>query len=179
VKRGNPKEPSTVKFIPLGKIMQEWGIRGQVRFLSFNSKSTIYSQLKQIHFEFDHELVPLDLEGVKVHGKYWLLKFKGYENPETARELRGRVLGLPREQMPVAPKGEFYLADLEGGVVFLHSGIELGTIVGFQLVGETEVMKINKGNGTEVLVPYHPDFVESTSVLKKKIILKNLAEDFL
>ncbi len=165
------------KFIPLGKILQEWGIKGQVKFLSFNSQSSIYSQLDQIYFQSEHEISSLDLEQAKVHGKFWLIKFKGFDNPEKARELRGKVLGLPRDQIPSAEEGEFYLADLEGFTVISHSEEEVGEILDFQLVGDTEVMKIKKQNGNEVLVPYRSDFVKSTSMPEKKIVLTEMADE--
>ena len=76
--------PSQSQFVPLGKILQEWGIKGQVRFLSFNPESEVYSKLSYFLAE-GAAASPLEIESVKRHGRYWLLKLKGYESPETAR----------------------------------------------------------------------------------------------
>ena len=169
---------SPSKFVRLGKILQEWGIKGQVRFLSFNPESEIYPKLKSLFAE-EPKLVPFEIENFKRHGRYWLLKLKGYETPEAARKLRGKVLGLPREKLPKPRKGEFYLSDLEGLEVRTAGGEEVGVVVGFQKVGDTEVMLIERDAKAEAMVPYSGEFVEKTDLAAAVITLKPFAEELL
>ncbi|MDL1871680.1 16S rRNA processing protein RimM [Deltaproteobacteria bacterium PRO3] len=166
------------KFVRLGKILQEWGIKGQVRFLSFNPESDLYPRLSYFVPEAD-ESGRLEIESVKRHGRYWLLKLKGYENPETARELRGKVLGLPRIELPRPRRGEVYLSDLEGLEVRAADGTAVGVIAGFQKVGDHEVMRIERAAGGEAMVPYHAEFVESTNLKEGFVALKPYAEALL
>lgn len=166
------------KFVRLGKILQEWGIKGQVRFLSFNPESDIYPKLKSLLSE-EPENALLEIQNCKRHGRYWLLKLKGYETPEDARKLRGKVLGLPREKLPKPRKGEFYLSDLEGLEVRMADGQEVGIVVGFQKVGDTEVMLIERDAKSEAMIPYSGDFVEATDLKSGVITLKPFAQELL
>lgn len=170
---------SSQKFVRLGKILQEWGIHGQVRFLSFNPQSDLYPELEALFAEGDSS-VPFEVESIKRHGRYWLLKLKGYENPEQARELRGKVLGLPREALPETEPGEFYLSDLEGLEVRAADGHRVGVVFGFLPVGDNEVMQIrDESSGKEVLVPYQKDFVARTDLGAGLIELKSFADELL
>lgn len=168
---------SQEKWILLGKFYQEWGIRGQIRLIPFNSESSIYPKLREIHLQQPGEAwKALPVTEVKKHGRYWLLKLEGYDTPEASRELRGLSVGIPRAKLPPLRKGEVYLADLEGASVKTHRGEVLGKIKNFVRVGETEVMNIETMEGREVMVPYHSDFVTSA---EGELTLKEEAEDLL
>jgi len=169
---------SSSKFVRLGKILQEWGIKGQVRFLSFNPQSDLYPDLEALYPE-GKENSPFAIESIKRHGRYWLLKLKGYETPEQARKLRGTVLGLPRESLPSIEPGEFYLSDLEGLEVRAADGRCVGVITGFLPVGDNEVMQIRDESGKECLVPYQKDFVARTDLEAGLVELKAFADDLL
>ncbi|HKX12466.1 MAG TPA: ribosome maturation factor RimM, partial [bacterium] len=145
---------------------------------SFNPESQLYPSLSELHFEeAPHE--PRALEQAKRHGRYWLLKLKGYENPEQARELRGKVFGLPRDRLPPPEEGEIYLSDLEGLEVRNAEDQKVGEVVGFLSVGENDVMRIAREEGDEALVPYRSEFVAETSFEDKILRLTELAEDLL
>lgn len=169
---------SSSKFVRLGKILQEWGIKGQVRFLSFNAESEIYPKLRSLFVE-DAEHSRLDIESVKRHGRYWLFKLKGYDTPEMAKELRGKVLGLDRGDLPKPRKGEIYVNDLEGLEVRASDGGKVGDVIGFLRVGDHEVMRIQRESQDEALVPYHEEFVEKTDLEAGFIVLKPYAQALL
>ncbi len=167
------------KWIPLGKIYQEWGIQGQLRLAPFNPDSEIYSQLSEIYLEqAKSSWQAFSLLQAKRHGRYWLVKLQGYDSPEAAKELRGLKVAIPREQLPKLKKGEIYLADLEDFTVKTSGGALLGRIKNFVRIGESEVMNIQKSAGGEVMVPYRSDFV-TTLWEEKVIVLKEIAEDLL
>jgi 16S rRNA processing protein RimM len=158
--------------------LQEWGIKGQVRVLSFNPESQLYSSLAELRFEeAPHEA--RSLEQAKRHGRYWLFKLRGYENPEQARELRGKVFGLLRDQLPPPGEGEIYLSDLEGMEVRNTADVKVGEVVGFLQVGENDVMRVAREEGDEALVPYRSEFVAETNFDEKILRLTELAEDLL
>lgn len=163
------------KWIPIGKVLREWGIRGQVRCVSFNLQSNLYSQLEKIYLGSEEARRPFLLQEAKPHGKYWLLKFSGYEDPETARELRGLTISVPREELPPLETGEIYLSDMEGMAVLGPQGNPLGEIIEFQRVGDSEVMVVGQDPDNTVLVPYESGFVKSTSWEKRTLTLTDYA----
>lgn len=161
----------------MGKILREWGVRGQVKCESFNPRSPILSNKKHFYRESAGHFLKLTKNEAKAHGRFWLLKFSGYENPESARALRGDLLYLPRESLPKLPAGEIYLSDLEGWKVLGPDGKPLGLIQHFERVGGSEVMMIGPNAKETVGIPYESDFVQSTSRERQLVVLKDLALD--
>ena len=161
----------------LGKILKEWGIRGQVKVLSYNPSSDLYLDLKKIYVEMPEGLKLMPIESVRRHGIHWVFKFPGYENPESCRELRGLQIGLPREDLPEPAEGEYYLSDLVGIPVIGTRGESIGAIQSWTTVGETEVMVVKRQAGGELMIPFHENFVEVDSLKDGKVTLKEAAEE--
>jgi len=167
--------PPEKKWVPIGKILREWGVRGQAKCVSFNPQSDIYSRVKKVYLESAGNYRPLDIQGAKPHGNFWLIQFSGYENPERVRELRGQEMLVPRDQLPALKPGEIYVSDLEGLEAFSPGGKSLGRIQGFNFIGESQVMLVGRGPKETVMVPYESEFIQSTSMEQKKIILTDYA----
>lgn len=171
--------PTTKKWVPVAKVIREWGIRGQVKCVSFNPESQLFSELKKIYPEGSEEKESLEIENAKPHGKYWLVKFSKFENPESARKIRGLVLTVPREDLPEAGSGEIYLTDLEGMVVQSSDGEPLGTIQGFQRVGDSDVMLVGETRKDTVMIPYQSEFVTETNQDQGFVRLTEFAKELL
>lgn len=163
----------------MGKILREWGVRGQVRFISYNPESDLISKLANVYLELEGEFRPLAVESAKAHGRFWLLKLAGYGTPETAQALRQIQIAVPRSLMPQPVAGEIYLCDLEGAVVQNHQGEVLGKISRFIRVGDSEVMVISREGGSEAMVPYRSEFVQLTRVAEGLVVLKDTAQELL
>lgn len=170
---------SSQKWVFLGKILREFGIRGQLRVMPYNPESEIFAKLKEIYLEAGSEFRPIPIREAKRHGRFWIMQFEGYDHPETAKDLRHIQLALPREKIPKPKKGELYLFDLEGAEVQDPSGRKVGVLRKFIQVGETEVMVIDREEGKEVMVPYRSEFVQSTSVENAIVVLNETAEALL
>lgn len=166
------------KWVVLGKVLREWGVRGQVRCLSFNPESPLFSQVQEIFIGQTGSYRPIKIEEAKIHGKYWLIHFEGYKDPETVRELRGMELALPREKLPELESGEIYLTDFEGLKVIGPDEKELGVLMGFHRVGESNVMRISQKPKGEIWVPFEDQFVQSTSLDEGRVVLTKAALEF-
>jgi len=165
------------KWVPVGKLLREWGVRGQIKSVSFNPRSPLFSNIDKLYFKKSGQFKVLALVDAHAHGEFWLLKFSGIENPEDARDLRGEVLYLDRNTLPPPGPGEIYLTDLEGFKVLDWEGKDLGRVQGFQRVGDSEVMLIGKEEKDSLMIPYESDFVEKTSKEEGIIMLKELAKE--
>lgn len=170
--------PSTPKWIPIAKIVKDWGLRGHVKAVLFNPASEVLRKISQVHLELNGQQQAYAVEESKFHSGSWLLKFQGFENPEQAQSLRGATLLISREKLPPQKRGEIYLVDLEGASVLGPGGEALGQIQGFQKVGDSEVMLIGQNIQDAVMVPYESDFVAKTAVDEAKVYLKPAALDF-
>ncbi len=130
----------TPKWVSIGRILREWGVRGQLRCVPFNPQSVLFLDYDDFYLRDGEQLRHLVLEDARPQGRYWILKFSGIENPEQAGQLRGQEIWFPREDLPPLGQDEHYLVDLEGFQVWDAQGEEQGRVLSFMTVGESEVM---------------------------------------
>jgi 16S rRNA processing protein RimM len=167
------------KWVSLGKVLREWGLRGQVKCLSFNPDSASLAEAQTLYLETPEGYRPFIVEHSEPHDRYWRIKFKGIDQPETARNYRGRVIALPRGELPDLPRGEIYLEDLLGFKVLGPDGEGLGRILAWETVGGSEVFSVGEEIKSSHLIPYREEFVEKTDMDGKKIFLSPLAIELL
>lgn len=165
------------KWVPVGKLLREWGVKGQARCLVFNPQSEILLQTDHVFRNQGGEYLSLKIEDARRHGKFWLVKFAGYDQPETMRELRSSDLFLPRDQLPELQPGELYLTDLIGLTVLGPQSEPLGEIVNFVHTGEPPVLAIRTAQGQECFVPYEKDFISETQREAGRLVLTDLGKE--
>ncbi|MCA1618930.1 MAG: ribosome maturation factor RimM [Acidobacteria bacterium] len=96
----------------------------------------------------------LALEGHWLHGGRVVLKFEGYDTPETAAALAGCELAVPESEAVELGEGEYYDWQLEGCRVETTEGREVGAVREvLHTGGEAPVLVILNDEGRENLVP--------------------------
>jgi 16S rRNA processing protein RimM len=115
--------------IEVGRIARAHGVRGELRVLlhwpESDSLLTADEVLVQLPGE---EARAMAIEGARRADRAILLKLAGVSDRDAASALRGASLLVPRDVLPAADAGEFYLCDLIGARV-VEPGGELGVVV--------------------------------------------------
>ncbi len=98
----------------------------------------------------------LALESHWFQGERVILKFEGFDTPETARELVGLELAVPESEAVELEEGEFYDWQLEGCRAEAVDGTPLGTVREvLHTGGDAPVLVIlDDERGREHLVPF-------------------------
>ena len=104
------------------------GVEGFLKIYSLSGEYAHLKKLKSAVAVFpDGKEKLLSVSQVRFQGDLLLMKFSGYETPESARLLSGAILKVKREDARKLRKGEYYIADLYGlSVVF--NGEKVGTV---------------------------------------------------
>jgi len=108
---------------------------------------------------------------------YWfqndrvVLKFQGYDTPETALSLVGFSFALPEEERVELPEGEFYDWELEGCAVEDSQGSPVGRVSKILRTGGVELLAVEGEAGREHLIPMADSIVVSIDISSKKIII--------
>jgi len=119
------------------------------------------------------QLKTLQATSSKPHGRSFVVKFPGYDNPEQARELAGKYLYVRREQLAPLPAGEYYWIDLIGLQVENLAGDSLGVVTDLMETGANDVLVVksasanaNQQGSEEILIPYVMDrYVKSIDLI--------------
>lgn len=84
-------------------------------------------------------------------------RLEGCSDRDAAAALRGKLVAVPRSQLPQARSGEYYWADLVGLRVVNTESIELGHVERILETGANDVLVV-RGN-RERLIPFIADVI--------------------
>ena len=82
------------------------------------------------------------------------------ERPLTLVSLRGKLLYIPRSELPPLEEGEFYHADVIGLPCESEAGEPLGKVVAVENFGAGDLLEIEKTDGRKSLIPFRDGISE-------------------
>ena len=146
------------------------GVEGFLRIYSLSGEYAHLKKLKSAVASFpDGKEKLLAVSEVRSKGDLFLMKFSGYETPESARLLSGAVLKVKREDARKLRKGEYYVADLYGLSV-IYNGEKAGTVKDVSEGAQAMLLQVER-DGRIFLVPNLPVFVSHPDFNKGEIEL--------
>jgi 16S rRNA processing protein RimM len=158
----------------IGVVGGPHGVHGGLRVRMHDPASTALAPGKTIVFAApgrpDIELTVTSCAEVPGSGGTWRVELEGIRRRDDAEALRGRVLTVPRDELPGLDDDEFYLADAIGLPVRRRIDDrvdELGTIRGITGNGAQDLFEVGyrdrKGRSRTWLLPVLPAFVRDVT----------------
>ena len=117
-------------YITVCQLMRTHGVKGYIKAMPLTHDLTRHESLKAVRLKKTNgEELDLELEDSKLANSIWLLKFKGYDTPESVTHFVNADLMIPESERLPAPEGEYYIDDLEGFRVHTQDGRDVGEVV--------------------------------------------------
>ena len=153
----------------VGKVVNTHGLYGEVRVV-------VVTDFPELRFKVGGKVYALDEEltisSMRQHKNFYLLKFDGFENIHVVERFKGIDLKVSRAQQQTLDDHEFYYHEVIGCMVFTDDGERLGTVTDIYAPGANDVWAIKRTDGSEVLIPYIEDVVQSVDVENKKVVIR-------
>ena len=100
-------------YITVCQLMRTHGVKGYIKAMPLTHDLTRHESLKAVRLKKTNgEELDLELEDSKLANSIWLLKFKGYDTPESVTHFVNADLMIPESERLPAPEGEYYIDDL-------------------------------------------------------------------
>ena len=132
----------------MGRIAGSYGVRGWLKVAPEDGAETALTGARQWWVGAD----AFEVSAAKIHGALVVGKLGGIETREQALQLKGRTVSLPREALPDADDGRYYLSDLIGLEVVNEQGVGLGVVTRTYSNGAHDVIEVT-GDRTR-LIPW-------------------------
>lgn len=161
-----------MRTLRIGVITRPHGLRGEVRVLPDTDFPDRFLRLRQVLVGDPDRAVPFEVEGVRPHGRFFLLKLRGVDTLEAAEALRGEEVRVTREEAVELPEGQFYVADVLGLEVRTVEGEVLGRVYEVLRTGANDVYVV-KGKA-EILLPAIADVVQEINPQAGRITVRLL-----
>jgi 16S rRNA processing protein RimM len=139
-------------FVLIGFLRRAHGIRGEISAEQVSDIPERFRTLEYVLVRKGGEISELAVESVRTKAKLFLLKLKGIDDRDAARDLTGADIGVRKEDIHPVPEDTYYQFDLVGCVVVGESGREIGKVEDVLKMPANDVLVVRAGE-REVLVP--------------------------
>lgn len=135
----------------IGKIVNTHGVKGEVRVLPSTDDVKRFGKLKEVKVE-NRTMTTYEIETVRYHKNFVLLKFKGIDTMNAAELLKNSLLKIDRKDALPLKKDEYYQCDLYGLRVVTDTGRDLGKLTDILMTGSNDVYVV-RNEEKEILIP--------------------------
>ncbi len=149
------------EFVTVGILGRPHGVRGQIKCHPETYDLNRHKLLKEVFVRKSEKDEPkqLTITASSLAGKDWILKFEGFDAPETVACLTNSELLIPEEERLPLPEGMYYYSDFPGYKVLLENGEEVGEVEECMELPSVKAFQVNFHNGSNALVPWIDDCV--------------------
>ncbi|MEG2174459.1 MAG: ribosome maturation factor RimM [Oscillospiraceae bacterium] len=150
------------RYLECGKIVSPHGVIGEIKVQPWCDSPEELSSLRRLYFERGE--TSLSVTRARVQNAMVIIKLRGVDTLDAAAALRGKILYLDREDLPLAPD-EYFIQDLLGmQVLDADDGHAYGTLTDVSETGANDVYHITFSDGTVRLAPAIAQVVISTDL---------------
>ncbi len=161
-------------YFVVGNIVNTQGIKGEVRVMPTVDDVARFKLLDHIFVDRKGNIKEYEVENVRFHKQFVLLKLKGVDDMNTAETLKGTVVKITEDMAVPCEEDEYYIKDLYDMNVVTVDGEELGIISDVIFTGANDVYAVKDNKGKEILIPAIKDCIVSVDVENNLMTVKLL-----
>ncbi|WP_027363551.1 ribosome maturation factor RimM [Desulfotruncus alcoholivorax] len=159
-------------YIAIGKIINTQGHRGELRVIPTTDFPERFKNMKRVYVNRNGQLAVLDVERSYPHKKFFVLKFSGIDDMNSAETLKGSYLLISKEELMPLPEDTFYIFDIIGLKVFTTDGRYLGMVTDVQQTGANDIYLINRESKMPLMVPALKQVVHEVDLAAGRMIVE-------
>jgi 16S rRNA processing protein RimM len=160
--------------VVIGEVTRPHGVHGAVRVTLQTDRSDRFDGLREclLWDPASDARTPVGIRSAQRQGEgVVLLSLAGYDSPEAARTLVGRLIALPRAQAVPAPPGHAYPWQLAGCRVELPDGRVVGELQGVE-PSPAQDLWVVRGPEREHLIPAVPEIVIEVDLDARRVVIR-------
>lgn len=161
-------------YFVVGNIVNTQGIKGEVRLMPAVDDVERFKLLDRIFVDRKGSITEYEIENVRFHKQFVLLKLKGIDDMTSAEKLKGTVAKITEDMALPCEEDEYYIRDLYDMEVVTHEGEKLGIISDIIFTGANDVYAVKSDDGKEILIPAIKDCILNVDVENKIMTVKLL-----
>ncbi|MBC7961903.1 MAG: 16S rRNA processing protein RimM [Steroidobacteraceae bacterium] len=162
------------ELIPVGKIIDTHGIRGNLKVFSYSGNIDSLQHCGSVLLKGKNGLLQeFSISGVVAHAGGFILSLDSFNEINQVLPLVGSELCLKRSQLPETTEDEYYWRDLMGLSVFTDVGVELGRIVDIFETGSSDIYVV-RSDDREYLIPAIASIISLVDIPGNKMVITPL-----
>lgn len=158
-------------FVTIGRVLREWGLKGEVIVLPLTFDPKRFSKLKEVAVQVQDRIEQKKIRSERPYKNNLLIGFEGCETLEDARRYRGALIKIKESESPKLPDGVYYYYQIIGLGIYTIDGDYLGKITSIFETGSNDVYVV-RGEDREYLIPAIKDVIKEVDLEAKKMTVK-------
>jgi 16S rRNA processing protein RimM len=161
------------RLVAIGEIARAYGVRGEVRVTPLTDDLARFTRVGECVLwdpRRDHR-EPCRITGSRRHGDTVLVSLAGYDSPEAAKPLAGRLLAVPEADALPLKEGQFYAWQLVGCRVSTEDGREVGRVLRIEPAPGHELWVVGD-EAREHLIPAVAEIVRDVNVKEGRVVIR-------
>lgn len=165
--------------MPVGRILDAWGIKGGLKVQAYSADADALFSAKRWYLKATGPKpgqAVLAVRSVREQGEGIVAMAEGVDDRNAAEALRGHEIHIPRSDFPRTPDGEYYWVDLIGLDVVNRESQALGRVIGLIDTGPHAVLRILPPGveepvkpDQERLIPFVGNFIDDVNLEARRI----------
>jgi 16S rRNA processing protein RimM len=145
--------PVNHQYITIGEVGAPHGCHGEVRVVPLTDFPERFKNTEHVFLSLGNSLVEKAVERTVINQNHVVLKLEGIDSPEQARQLRGALLQVSRQELWPLQDGAYYHFEIVGLKVVTVAGLAVGEVTEILATGGNDVYVVKGDLGREYLVP--------------------------
>jgi 16S rRNA processing protein RimM len=159
--------------VVIGEVVRPHGVRGAVKVMPQTDHPERFDTLREcvLWDQGSDARMVTRIRSVRRQADAVLLSLAGYDSPEAARTLVGRLVALPREQALPVPPGHAYPWQLVGCRVETEDGRMIGELTAVEPSPAHDLWVV-RGSEREHLIPAVPEIIWEVDLQARRIVIR-------
>ncbi|RCW61127.1 MULTISPECIES: ribosome maturation factor RimM [Halanaerobium] len=157
-------------YLVIGIITRFQGNKGEVRVKATTDIPERFFDLDTVYLKRGDELKELEIEYIRFHKQFVIIKFFDINSINEAEELKNYQVLIDESEKYLLPEDNFYVDDLIDCEVYLASGSYLGKLIDVIDTSGTDIFLV-KGKDKEYMLPASREMILEIDLENKKIIV--------
>jgi 16S rRNA processing protein RimM len=168
----DPGTPPERVRLTIGTIVAPHGVRGEFKLRLQTDDPEHLLTLKRVYL--GEERTPRTVLGTRMHAGNALMRLQGISSPETVERFRGVPLKIRGSEARPLAANEYFLYQIIDLEAFDEAGTRLGRVTDLMKTGANDVLVITPDEGSDLLLPSHPDVIISMDPSAGTIVVRPL-----
>ena len=162
-----------MKYFKIGEVINTHGLKGELKIYSTSDFDDERYQIGNTVYLYQNDTyTPFKVASYRVHKGFPLVSFEGYQDINLVEEFKGSLICISEEDRAPLPEGKHYVDELLGLDVYSDKDEYIGKVIDVEETnGAQNNLRVEREDGTSVLIPNVPAFVTEVNSETKRITI--------
>ncbi len=164
-----------MKYIKIGKIVNTFGIKGELKIKSFTDfDEERFSKGNKVYILADGEYLPFNISSFRYHKQNILISFENMTDINLVEKYKNLDIYVDADSIHHLAEGEYYFFELKNLDVYNMDNQLIGKVLQVEEGLAHNNLRIELNDGKKCLVPFVKAFIHKVDLEQKKIWIKTI-----